>query len=134
MTGQPVSQEEKLFGRDLVLDPDTMALVYDAALGDAASVAGLENLRAALIHYVNLPIGELEYNPGLGSYIQEELGLSATLPLQIQLLASVERTIRQDARIASLRGAHLVTQGGAAAITFGATAINGSTIDRVVIR
>jgi ElaB/YqjD/DUF883 family membrane-anchored ribosome-binding protein len=134
ITGQALSTEEKLFGRDLLLDPATMALVYDPARGDAVSIAGLPNLRQALIHLVNLPIGELEYAPGLGSYVQEELGLTATLPLQIQLLASVERTIRQDSRIARMSGASLVTQGGVSLITFGATAIDGSTIDRVVIR
>jgi hypothetical protein len=134
ITGRHLSTEEQLFGRDLVLDPVTQALVYDAALGDMVTVAGLENLRQALIHYINLPIGELEYNPGLGSYIQEELGLSATLPLQIQLLSSVERTIRQDPRIASMTGAEVLTIGGSSVIAFGATAISGASLERVVIR
>jgi hypothetical protein len=134
ITGKHLSTEEKLFGRDLLLDPDTMALRYDPALGDAVTLAGLDNLRAALIHYINVPIGELEYAPNIGSFVAEELGLTATLPLQIQLLASVERTIRQDGRIASMNGAQLVTQGGLAVIAFGATAINGATIERVVIR
>jgi LysM domain len=134
MTGQEVSTEEQLFGRDLLLDLDSMALVYDSARGDARHVAGLVNLEQALKHYINLPIGELEYQPGLGSFVQEELGLTATLPLQVQLLASVHRTIRQDARIARMNGARLLTSGGVAELVFSATAINGSTVERVVIR
>jgi hypothetical protein len=134
ITGQEVPTEEQLFGRDLRLDLASMALVYDAARGDAQHVAGLANLEQALKHYINLPIGELEYHPGLGSFVQEELGLTATLPLQVQLLASVHRTIRQDARIARMNGARLLTAGGATHIVFSATAINGSTVERVVIR
>jgi len=134
ITGQHLSQEEKLFGRDALLDSLTLSLVYDPARADVVTLAGLPNLRQAVIHLVNIPIGELEYQPGLGSYIQEELGLTATLPLQIQLLASVERTIKQDGRIAAMQGAQLVTQGGLAVIVFGARAVDGSTVDRVVIR
>jgi hypothetical protein len=133
ITGKYLTQEEKLFGRDWVLTP-AGSLVWDASAGDAQTVAGLPNLRQAVINLVNLPIGELEYLPGLGSYINEELGLSATMPLQTQLLASVERTIRQDARIQSMRGAHLSGQGGNVLISFGATAINGASLERITIR
>lgn len=132
ITGRQVSLEEQLFGRDLLLQDG--ALVYDPARGDAVSIAGLDNLRAALIHYVNLPIGELEYQPGIGSYLQEELGLVATLPLEIQVLSSLERTIRQDPRIAAMAGARMHTQGGVTQIAFGATAITGASIERVVVR
>lgn len=132
MTGRHLTTEDKLFGRDAVLIEG--ALVYDPARADLVTIAGLMNLRQALIHYINLPLGELEYAPGIGSYVQEELGLTATLPLQIQVLASLERTIKQDARIASMHGARLVTQGGFSVIAFGATAINGATVDRVLVR
>lgn len=133
ITGLQVSQEEQLFGRDLVLTPDGV-LVYDPAVGDATTVAGVRNLRQAMIHYVNLPLGELEYAPGIGSYLQEELGLVATVPLQSQVLSSLERTITQDPRIARMNGAHLVTQGGMSSIVFSAVAINGASVDRVVVR
>jgi hypothetical protein len=132
ITGKQKPMEEQLFGRDLLVLGGS--LVYDPALGDAVTIAGLENLRAALVSYVNLPLAELEYAPYLGSYIQEELGLTATLPLQIQLLSSLERTIKQDPRIASMDGAQLLTHGGQTLIAFGATAINGSTVDRVLVR
>jgi hypothetical protein len=134
ITGQHISTEEKLFGRDLTLNGQTQALVYDAVLGDAVTIAGLPNLRQALISYINLPISELEYAPNIGSYIAEELGLSTTLPLQIQLLSSIERTIKQDGRIASLGGAQLFTQGGVCSIAFAASAVNGATVDRIVVR
>src|SRR5262245_54074221 len=134
ITGPHLTQEEKLFGRDALLDPDTRSLVYDPALGDVVTIAGLDNLRMALVHYINLPLGELEYRPSLGSFVMEEIGLTATLPLQIQLLSSVQRTIKQDPRIAAMRGAQLVTQGGQAVIAFGATAVNGAAVERVVVR
>jgi hypothetical protein len=132
ITGHQVGQEEKLFGRDLVLEHGQ--LVYDATRGDTLTLAGLANLRQALIHYVNLPLRALEYAPALGSFLQEELGLYATLPLQLQLLVSVERTIRQDRRIARMEGAQMLTQGGSVLLAFGATAVDGSTIARIVIR
>jgi hypothetical protein len=134
ITGQQRSVEERLFGRDLLLDLETRALVWDAALGDARTIAELPNLKQALVHYINLPLAELEYAPGLGSYVQETIGLSATLPLQIELLASVERTIRQDRRVARMTNAQLVGSGGTVLIAFGAQAINGSTIERIAIR
>ena len=134
ITGRHLSVEEQLFGRDLYLHGATGALVWDATAGDAVTIAELPNLRQAVIHLVNLPLRELDYAPSLGSYIQEELGLAATLPNQLQLLQSVERTIKADARIARMTGAELVSQGGVVAIAFGAQAINGSTVDRVTIR
>jgi hypothetical protein len=53
ITGQQRSVEERLFGRDLLLDLETRALVWDAALGDARTIAELPNLRQAMIHYLN---------------------------------------------------------------------------------
>lgn len=134
ITGRPLSLEEQLFGRDMLLDATTQALVWDPAQVDVVTIAALPNLRQAVLHLVNVPLGELEYAPTIGSYLQEELGLTATLPLAIQLLASLERTVKQDSRIASVNGAQLVTQGGVTRIAFGATAINGSTVERVVVR
>lgn len=132
ITGRLVPLEEQLFGRDLRLQDGV--LVWDTSLADAVTIAALPNLRQALIHLVNLPIGELEYQPGLGSYVQEELGLVATLPLEIQVLQSVQRTIKQDARVASMESAALFAQGGQTLITFGARAINGASMAQVVIR
>lgn len=134
ITGRQITTEEQLFGRDLLLDGRTLALVYDPGTGDAHSIAGLANLRQALIHYINLPLSELEYAPGLGSFVQETLGLFATLPLQQEVLASVHRTIRQDLRIARLGEARLLTQGGTTLIALTAIAIDGSSVDRVVVR
>jgi LysM domain len=134
ITGRHISVEDQLFGQDLLLDGATMSLLYDPALGDVRTTAGLLNLRQALIHYINLPLGELEYAPGIGSFIQQELGLAATLPLQIQVLASVQRTIKQDQRIARMGQSRLFTQGGSSLIVFTAIAINGSAVDRVTVR
>jgi hypothetical protein len=132
ITGRQKTVEEQLFGKDVL--NSNGSLVYDEAAGDAVTIAGLPNLRQAMIAYINLPLGELEYFPSIGSYVQEELGLTATLPLQIQLLSSLQRTIKQDNRISSMDGATLLTRGGQTLIAFGATAINGSTLDRVVVR
>jgi hypothetical protein len=132
ITGRRKTVEERLFGRDAVLS--NLSLVYDPGLADLVTLAGLPNLRQALIHYVNLPIGELEYAPGTGSYIQETLGLQSSLPLQIELLASLQRTVKQDPRIASLGAADVVASGGMAVMTFAATAINGATVAKVTVR
>jgi hypothetical protein len=132
ITGQQRSVEERLFGRDLLLEGG--ALVWDGGVGDVRTIAALPNLRQALVHYVNLPLGELEYAPGLGSYVAETLGLWATLPLQVELLSSVERTIRQDRRVARMVQAELLGAGGTAVIVFGAQAVNGSTVERIAIR
>jgi hypothetical protein len=132
ITGQQRSAPERLFGRDLLLE--TGALVWDQTLNDVRTIAALPNLRQALIHYINLPLGELEYAPGLGSYVQETLGIPATLLIQTELLGSVERTIRQDRRILRMNSAQLVGSGGATLIVFGATAVDGSTVARIAIR
>jgi LysM domain len=132
ITGQSPSTEDQLFGRDALLEAG--ALRYDPAQADLVTIAGLPNLRQALIHYVNLPIGELEYAPEIGSYVQESLGLTASLPLQIELLASVERTVTQDARIATMGSADVRTSGGAVQIAFAATAVNGASVERIVVR
>jgi LysM domain len=132
ITGQQRSVEERLFGRDLLLDAG--ALVWDVTLGDARTLAGLPNLRQALIHYINVPLGEIEYAPGLGSYVQEALGVTATVLIQTELLGSVERTIRQDRRILRMSEAQLVGSGGATLIVFSATAVDGSTVARIAIR
>jgi hypothetical protein len=132
ITGQRRSTEEQLFGRDALLQAG--ALVYDPARADLVTIGGLDNLRQALVHYINLPLGELEYAPGLGSYVQESLGLTATLPTQTELLGSVQRTIKQDPRIAAMQGGEVLTAGGVSLIVFGATAINGASVDRIAIR
>jgi hypothetical protein len=132
ITGQSPSVEDQLFGRDALLEAG--ALRYDPAQADLVTIAGLPNLRQALIHYVNLPIGELEYAPEIGSYVQESLGLTASLPLQIELLASVERTVTQDARIATMGSADVRTSGGVTQIAFAATAVNGASVERIVVR
>jgi hypothetical protein len=132
VTGRVRTVEEQLFGRDAVLAHGS--LLFDAALGDLVTLAAVPNLRQALIHYVNLPLGELEYAPALGSYIQETLGVRASVPLQIELLASVHRTVKQDPRIASMGDAEVLSRGGTALIVFTATAINGASVDRIVVR
>jgi phage baseplate assembly protein W len=134
ITGQPVSQTEKLFGRDVYLDPASRSLIWDPVTQDVVTIAGLANLRQAVIHLVNLPLGQLEYAPGLGSYVQEELGSTARMATQIQLLHSVERTIRQDARIARLGGVNVFTQGGRTFLSVSATATSGDMVERVTIR
>lgn len=132
MTGRVQDQAAKLFGRDLRLDAKSLALV--GRTQDLTTIVGLDNLRQAVIHLLNLSLGELEYAPGLGSYVQESLGLTASLPSQLELLHSVERTVRQDPRIVSVGQTALSTLGGSVEISFQAQAITGDTIDRISIR
>ena len=129
MTGRVRSQADKLFGTDLRLDDKTLQIVPRTQ--DVATISGLDNLRQAVLDLLNLSLGELDYAPGLGSYLQESLGLMATLPSQVELLHSVDRTVRQDARILSVGQAGLSTMGGHVEIHFQALAITGDTLDRV---
>jgi len=132
VTGRTITQEAQLFGTDLRFQDGSVVL--DQVRQDLARVTGLRNLRQAALNLLNLALSDLEYAPGLGSYLQESLGSTATLPSQLELLHSVERTIRQDARIARLGASQLSTYGGAVEISFNAVAINGDTLDRIAIR
>lgn len=132
ITGRVITREDKLFGRDLLLYQGS--LLWDPTQQDCVTVAGLENLRQAVRHLVNVPLGQMEYAPGVGSYLHEEVGSTATLPSQMQLLQSVERTIRQDSRIARLAGAEMFTQDGKTFLVLAAQAISGDTVDRIVVQ
>lgn len=132
MSGREQDQATKLFGRDLRLDNKTLSLV--GRTQDLATLGGLANLRQAVLDLLNLTLGELEYAPALGSYVQESLGLTASLPSHIELLHSVERTVRSDPRIVSVGQTALSTVGGNVEMHFQAVAITGDTLDRVAIR
>jgi hypothetical protein len=132
ITGRARSREAQLFGCDWLLDHG--ALVWDPTRQDAVTVEGLPNLRQALVHLTNLPRGALEYAPALGSYVHENLGQPATAENLQQLLISLDRTIRQDPRVARLSGTQLVSHGGTTLLLITATAITGDTVDRIDIR
>jgi phage baseplate assembly protein W len=132
ITGTVRSQDTKLFGTDLVHSKGD--LVLDQARQDLHTVSGLPNLRQAVLNLLNLSLGELEYMPTLGSYLQEHLGRVATLPSGIELMHSVERTVRQDARIAQIGPTSLVASAGTVELYFEAVAINGEVVDRIAIR
>lgn len=132
VTGQPRTREAQLFGRDWLLDHGE--LVWNPTLQDAETLVGLANMRQALTTLVNLPRGGLEYAPALGSYVHEDLGQSVTDASVRQLLVSLDRTIRQDPRVARLAGTRLVAQGGTAQLVLDVTTITGDTVDRIVVR
>lgn len=132
LTGRTSDLPAKLFGTDLRLHNKTLTLV--PLHQDLATLTGLTNLRQAVLHLLNLSMGELEYAPGLGSYVQESLGMTATLPHQTELLHSVQRTVKQDPRILSVGQTVLATYGGLVEISVQALAITGDTLDRITIR
>jgi hypothetical protein len=132
ITGQTRRQEDKLFGIDLLATQGD--LTVDRARQDLATVAGLKNVRQAVLHHLNLRFSELEYAPGLGSYLHEHLGRVASVPLERELLHSVERTIRADPRIASMGPTSLRAQGGAVELAFSAVTISGESVERIAIR
>ena len=132
ITGQARRQEDTLFGIDLLHTQGDLTL--DVARQDLATVAGLKNVRQAVLNHLNLRLGELEYAPGLGSYLQEHLGRVATLPGELELLHSVERTIRADPRIARLGTSTLRAQGGSVEVAFTAVTISGESVERIAIR
>jgi phage baseplate assembly protein W len=132
ITGQVRTREEKIFGRDLLLTQGT--LLWDPVQQDAVTIAGVPNLRQAVIHLINLPLGQLPSHPQVGSYLQQELGRAATVTSQLQLAHSVQRTLLQDARVAALTRTELVTEGGHTLLSLDVRAVSGETLDRVVIR
>lgn len=132
ITGQPRSREAQLYGRDWLLEAG--ALVWNPTTQDAETVVGLANMRQAMTSLTNLPRGALEYAPALGSYVHEDLGQPATDASMRQLLVSLDRTIRQDPRVARLAGTRLVAQGGAVLIVVDIETITGDTVDRIVVR
>lgn len=132
ITGQALRQEDKLFGMDLLLTQGDLTL--DVARQDLATVAGLKNVRQAVLNSLNLRLGELEYAPGLGSYLHEHLGRIATLPGEKELLHSVERTIRADPRIARMGPTSVRTHGGSVEVAFSAVTISGESVERIAIR
>jgi hypothetical protein len=131
-TGARLTQEELLYGRDLLLVDG--ALQWDAYRHDLATVSGMLNVRQAILNKLNMGLGELEEHPLVGSYVREELGLMATALNQLQLAHSVERTIREDTRIARLLDLRLSTVGGQAQVLFNALTITGDTVDRIIVR
>jgi LysM repeat protein/phage baseplate assembly protein W len=132
ITGAVRTREEKVFGRDLLLYHGS--LLWDPVQQDAVTIAGVPNLRQAVIHLINLPLGQLPYNPQVGSYLQQELGQTATLTSQLQLAHSVQRTLLQDARVAALTRTELFTEGGHTLLSLDVRAVSGESLERVVIR
>jgi hypothetical protein len=66
--------------------------------------------------------------------VHENLGQPATAEHLQQLLISLDRTIRQDPRVARLSGTQLVSHGGTTLLLITATAITGDTVDRIDVR
>jgi hypothetical protein len=131
ITGELLSRETQLFGRDWRLQDGVLS--WDPTRQDCETVEGLANLRQAVVNLINVPLGQVEYAAGLGSYVQETLGRPATLASQVELLQSVQRTVKQDPRIARLVDTQMFTQGGHTSLALAVQAISGDTIDRIVI-
>ena len=119
------SLEDRLFGVDFKLDADGN-MVWDAAAGDAALVAGLDNLKQSVeIIDLGLDIGSLAHNPTKGSYLKRDVGTFVAAEDVRVLARSVERTLRTNPRIASVRNVDVRVRGGHGDITFTAVAVNG---------
>jgi phage baseplate assembly protein W len=132
ITGDDTDPARTLFGTDLLLEGRT--LVWDVVREDLALIHGTANLRQAILMKINAALGEWEHHPSLGSYVQEALGLTATLPTQREILHSVERTVREDPRIATMDQVTLQGRAGQLQIAFTARAITGDAVDRIVVR
>lgn len=118
--------DERLFGVDLYVNPETRALEWDPQTGDLRLVGGLDNLLQALRHMLIVPVGSLAYAPDLGSYLlAESQGVWAT-DLQTRLNAiAVRQTLAQDPRVASVDRVTVTTGDGATRVEFDLTAIDG---------
>lgn len=132
VTGRTRSREEKLFGRDALLQGGS--LLYDPTSRDLVTIGGRDNLRQAATHLILLPLGQLAYASRVGSYVQEALAHAATLESQQRLLHSAHRTLLEDPRIQQVLHEQLFTEAGRSYLTMSVQTIAGDTLDSVVIR
>jgi hypothetical protein len=126
-TGEPITEEERLFGIDLLLDGDGN-LEWDGARRDLALSRGLENIARAQQRYLALPYGALRFAPGIGNYAWLDIAEWQS-PERNQLLAfSVFKTLSQDPRVRKVRDVRAVSRAGVALVEYDAELINGREV------
>jgi len=129
-TGVPVTEEERLFGIDFHLS-DEGNLVWDPSRNDIRLERGLDNVKASILRYLRLRIGELRYAPGVGNFAFDDIA-SWQGPGQNRLLQySIYKTLNQDPRVREVENVTVDTEAGVAKLTYDAVLINGEIMPQL---
>ena len=126
-TGVAATEEERLFGIDLLLDDDKN-LEWDLDRRDLKLVRGLENIHRTQVKYVRLPLGALRFAPGIGNYAWRDLARWQNEGTNRLLAYALYRTISQDPRVTTVREVRAITYAGVAHLVYHATLINGMSV------
>lgn len=123
VTGEVVSLEDRLFGLDLLLDPDGN-LEWDDVQRDVRLERALAHMANVQVRYVKLPLGQLRYAPNIGNFAFVDLARWQG-PGTNQLLGyAIFNTLRQDPRVQKVRNVTAETKGGVARLSHDALLIN----------
>lgn len=125
------SEDERIFGRDLLVDEETRSLVLDPATNDLQTVVGVDNLIQRLRHRLVTPLGSLRSAPDVGSYLLAEDNAWATdTGTRLDAIA-VRRTVQADPGIADVGRVDVVVENGARLVSFEADAVTSTPVGRV---
>ena len=122
-----VTEEERLFGIDLLLD-ERGNLVWDDEGSDLVLSRGLENIHRAQLRYVGLPLGALRFAPGIGNFAFEDLNRWQGHGTNRLLAHSIQKTLSQDPRVQSVDDLRAETHAGRAIVRYNVTLINGESV------
>jgi phage baseplate assembly protein W len=76
---------------------------YPSASGDAATVAGTDNTKAALIRALLATPGCLPHRPTWGAGIARYQNMPLTIPKQQQLVQAIKAQLLRDSRVSAVR-------------------------------
>lgn len=125
------SDDERIFGRDLYVNPETRALELDPSTSDVRTIAGVPNLLQRLRHIIVIPVGTLRISPESGSYLLAESRGRWGGGTQVRLNAvAAQRTIRQDPGIAAVRKIRVSQYDGRLKVEFEAETVAGSALGK----
>lgn len=124
VTGQPVTEEDRLFGIDLYLN-ENGDLEWDEDRKDLRLVRGLSNIQVAHERYVAIPLGSLRFAPGIGNFAYEGLGQWWSEEKNQLLAFAMSKTLAQDPRVRRVLNMRVDMRAGVATLVFRDLLING---------
>lgn len=126
-TGEPVTEEERIFGIDFYLSPEGN-LEWDPDRRDLRLDRGLEHIRNVQLRYMRLPLGALRFAPAIGNFAFADLGRWQTAADNRLLAYAAYRTLVQDPRVRTVRRVRAESHRGVASLVYDAELINGQEL------
>lgn len=126
-TGEALTEEERLFGIDFVLN-DNGDLEWDPATFDLKLARGLTNMDQVQRRYVKLPLGALRFAPGIGNFAYADIAKWQGPGTNRLLAYAMYVTLSQDPRIKRVRNIRAETRGGVSHLVYDALLINGKDV------